>query len=133
MVFCSINIIQEKNNIITKSVILKDICFPKLYKDFFDIPLYNDLVSCLKYFPDFMNLTISSSCLIIDELIEDGFFGEDWEDFFHDTLNEMVESVFYNPEEFDFSIKPESQEKFIELLSAPVQELLYQETHITFY
>lgn len=123
---------EEKNNILTRSAILKDICFPKLYRDFFSIPLYNDLVSYLKFFPDFMNLTISSSCLVIDELIEDGFLGEDWENFLLNTLNKMAESVFYNPKEIDFSVKPESQEKFMELLSAPVQELLYQEAHITF-
>ncbi len=122
----------EKDKILTRSVILKDICFPKLYKDLFDISFDDELVFCVEHFPDFMNITVSSCCLVIDELIEHGFMGDDWEIVFLNLLNEMTEHVFYNPKEIDFSITPKSQEKFMELLSAPVRDILDSENVITF-
>lgn len=46
-------------------------------------------------------------------------------------LYELTEKVFYNPAEIDYTTLPESQDAFIKILSAPVQDLL-QKAGITF-
>lgn len=115
---------DEKHEILTKSIILKDIHFPKLYKDFAALPVYSDIELCANYFPVFQNLIVTSNCLIIDELIENGYLGSDWKLFFYDTINGMVKNVFYDPEKIDYTITPESQREFMEILAAPVHSLL---------
>ena len=36
----------------------------------------------------------------------------------------MVKNVFYDPEKIDYTITPESQREFMEILAAPVHSLL---------
>lgn len=85
-----------------------------------------NLELCIKEFPNLRFLLDFSFCLLLEDLICSGFWGEDeWEAIFFDILNEMCEKVFYNQNEIDFSSTPESQENFIALLSAPIQALLF--------
>ena len=116
----------EREDTLYKSIILNNINFPKLYNDLFNLPLYMDLNLCIKEFPNLRFLLDFSFCLLLEDLICSGFWGEDeWEAIFFDVLNGMCEKVFYNQKEIDFSSTPESQENFTALLSAPVQELFF--------
>lgn len=71
-------------------------------------------------FRTFLRGFIMSSCLIMDELVEQGIFGEDWEKLFINEVNEQFDSVLYDPHELDFSITKDSQKQFERLLHAPV-------------
>lgn len=116
----------EREDTLYKSIILNNIYFPKLYNDLFNLPPYMNLELCIKEFPNLRFLLDFSFCLLLEDLICSGFWGEDeWEAIFFDILNEMCEKVFYNQNEIDFSSTPESQENFIALLSAPIQALLF--------
>ncbi len=121
----------DKDAVLTKSIILKDIFFPKLYRKLFDLHAYPDIESCAKNFQSLNHSIVISSCLIFDELIEKGYLGDDWKDFLDNILYELTEKVFYNPAEIDYTTLPESQDAFIKILSAPVQDLL-QKAGITF-
>jgi hypothetical protein len=110
----------EEDAIFKKSIILNSIYFPHLYRDFSLIDNYVSMSFCIQLFYNFMNIIVSSSCLIIDALIQEGYFGDCWYDFFCQTINEMTTSVFYDPKEIDYSITPESQEKFIRIITNPV-------------
>jgi len=117
---------SERENILYKSIILKNIDFPKLYNDLFDLPPYIDSNLCINEFPNLRFLLNFSLCLILEDLICSGFWGEEeWETLFFDVLNGMCEKVFYSPKEIDFSNSPKAQENFMALLSAPAQALLF--------
>ncbi len=60
------------------------------------------------------------SLLIIDKTREKGYLGDNWKEQFLDIINNMTESVFYNPKDISYTIAPESQEKFEKLLSTPI-------------
>lgn len=113
----------EKRTILLKSLALINIHFPKLYKDFVALNIdqtaeYASLFYGFRYFVE------TSSRLIIDELVEKDYFGKDWESVFLNIINEMTESVFYNPKEIDCTVAPESDEIYKELLSYPVRIIL---------
>ena len=72
-------------------------------------------------------MVVGPACLVIDEFVEKGCFGDDWESLFIQMTNEMAESVFYAPSEIDFTVTDGSQEKFQELLDAPVRLRVSQE------
>ena len=116
----------EEIDILRKSILLNDIHFPKLYQAFSNLSDVKYTAFCANRFSCFIDLVVSSSRLIIDELIEKSFFGEDWENMFLDTIDKMTESVFYDPKQFDYTVTPGSQEKFKKVISAPVCELLYR-------
>lgn len=101
------------------TVILGNTSFPKLYKDFSSLP-YCEAELYADEFPRFLQEIVISSCLIIDELIEKGAFGDDWENLFRNTLNEMAEDVLYDPSQLNFTISEGAQEKFEKLLAPPV-------------
>jgi hypothetical protein len=115
---------EEENRAIEKTIALNDIYFPKLYQDFSSYDDITYTASCASRFNSLNNVVVSSSRLIIDALIEKEYFGEDWETLFLDTINEMTESVFYNPDEIDYTVTAESQEKFAKILSALVRRIL---------
>lgn len=114
----------EERDVLAKSIILKDIHFPKVYKDFASLSNISLIQDYACIFFMIRNLVTDSFYLIMDELIEKGYLGDDWESIFLDIINEMTENVFYDPTEIDYSILPKSQEKFMKLLDAPVRALL---------
>ena len=118
---------DEENCILRKSIILNDIWFPSLYRDFGLLCFYEEMERCARVFPDFLNTVLYSACLIIDELVEKGHLGEQWEALFIKMTNEMAERVFYNPSDIDFNNYPGAQEKFMKILDAPVRNLVFQE------
>lgn len=121
--------VDEESDILIKSIILKDICFPKVYESLAELPLH-DLEICAKNFWGLLQATNVSSCLILDEVVEKGILGNDWEAFFRTTINKMAESIFYKPCELEFTITTESQENFMDFISAPVNFLVYRETGV---
>lgn len=122
----------EENNIIKRSVILNDLHFPKLYQDFAALTDPRYTAFCSNMFYLFIDVVVGSSRLIIDELVENNFFGEDWEKIFLDIINEMTERVFYDPKKIDYTVAPGSQEKFTKVISNPVCDLLYRNAGLTF-
>ena len=112
----------EEEHIIKESVILKDIHFPKVYQDFRSSN--NDMILRVATFKSFRDSIVGTCRLVIDEFVEKGTLGDDWEELFLNAINEMAEGVFYRPDEIDFIIKPGSQKMFEKVLSAPVNWVL---------
>ena len=115
---------DEEKDILVKSIILKDIHYPKVYKDFAsfsDLPLIQNYT---QVFNKFRYMIIISFYLVMDEVIEKGYLGENWEKLFLDMINGMTENVFYDPKKIDYTVAPGSQERFMEILDAPVRSLL---------
>jgi len=117
---------EEELDFLTKSVVLKAITFPKLRKIILSLPKCY-MEACAAEFPRYLKDIACSSCLILDELVESGAFGENWEDLFRSIVNEMAPSVLYNPQEIDFSVTEESQKKYMKVLSFPVLYMLSEE------
>ena len=113
---------------IEKSISLNGLHFPKVYQDFssFDDSAYT--VSCANIYYKLRDAVVGASRLVYDSLIDIGCLGEDWESLFLNTINDMTERVFYDPEKIDYTVTPESQEKFMELISAHVRAKILHST-----
>lgn len=74
--------IDEEQDILTKSFVLKDIPFPKLYEYFGNLENIRQSEIYVRIFWSFMDNLIRSSRLGIDRFVEEGAFGEDWENLF---------------------------------------------------
>jgi hypothetical protein len=115
---------KEKENIILQTIFyLRDIVFPNLYQCFCYIENPANFIKCLKAFYAIRDIVVRTSCLILDKLVEDNHFGDGdkWYYFFLEMTNNMAERVFYDPAKIDYSIAPEAQTKFEQVLSAPIQ------------
>lgn len=121
---------DEEKEILAKSSILNDIFYPKIYEKFSSSLSISDLRYTVSNFLYFRQLLVTSSRLIIDELVEKNYFGENWSNLFLEIINELAEKVFYNINELDFSLsdKPGTQEYFEKIISQPVRDLLFNLT-----
>jgi len=119
-----------EKELLTKFSILNGIYFPKVYEKLGSISNPHHLCMETTNFINFLNCIVTSSKLIIDELVEANYLGDDWNLLFLHTINQMAESVFYNPSELDFSFpdSPNVQEKFEKILTEHVRDLLLQKT-----
>lgn len=129
---------DEKQQACNEFNILHGIYFTKLYNTFTYLLSqasqgllrqfsFDNLKLAIINFNFFLYDVVSTARLIIDELVEKKYFGEDWEDFFLNTINDMTERVFYNPNEIDYTVTSQSQEKYVELLD------LFTKNTIEFY
>ena len=130
--------IDEEDVFLMQSVYLSNISFPKLYKSFASVPLqlrdkFDYVELCADEFPRFLHDIVCTSCLILDELVENGTFGDDWENLFRNVINEMAEDVLYDPAKIDFTTKEGSQEKFEKLLAAPIFAMFCGAAETDFY
>ena len=116
--------IEEEKRILLNTVVLYDIEFTQLYQDFWSIPDSQFMAFCASVFLRFKKVITISSRLIFDAFVEKSCFGEKWEALFLDTINKLAEGVFYNTEELDYTIKPESQLAFEKILSEYVNVIL---------
>ena len=117
----------EEIRILNESIAMDKIWFPRLYEHFALLFNYEDMGLGAEVFLEFLNMVVGSACLVIDELVEKGCFGDDWESLFIQMTNDAAESVFYAPSEIDFTATDGSQKKFQELLDAPVRLRVSQE------
>lgn len=110
---------EEEADLLLKMICLDEICFPKIYEALLHTPL--DLIA--QYTEEYLQMWITDtiiSNLILDELVEKNFFGENWCALFLDKVNEMAEEVLYNPQTVEFFEEEYAQEKFVRLLHAGV-------------
>lgn len=112
--------IGQKNYVLQCSIFMNGLIFPKLYQYFSSFNNYTRIAFYSETFSQLCNDIVIASRLAIDEFIEYGILGEDWETLLLKITNEMVEDVIYNPEEIDYSVTPASQEMFVKNISAPV-------------
>lgn len=110
---------EEEAETLLKTVYLDDICFPAIYEKLFMLPLAL-IGQFAEAFSQYIMRFAVESCLILDELIEDGVFGNSWETLFRDMSNELAEMILYDPTTIDFSATEASQVKFRRLLHAGV-------------
>jgi len=115
---------DERENVLRKSAILKDICFPKLYEYFSCIQTYEQMICYTNTYLLFIEDLVRTSRLIIDKFIDSNLFGEHWDAFFLNMINEMAESVLYNPTTIDYSVTTDSQSAFKDIISAPVKRTI---------
>lgn len=117
--------LEEEANFLLKTVYLDEICFPKVYEDLLHNPC--DLVR--EYAEEVLRVwrtgTVISN-LILDKLVEEKAFGENWDTLFLNKVNKMTEKVLYDPKKVEFFTSEHAQEKFIRLLHAGV----FIETHV---
>ena len=117
---------EDEAKTLLKTVYLDDICFPSIYEKLFVLPF--PLVELFaEVFSQYIIRFAVESCLILDELIEDGVFGNNWETLFRDMSNELAETVLYDPQSVDFSTTEKSQQKYHRLLHAKVQVEIFGE------
>ena len=116
----------KETMLLNEAVALNNIWFPRLYEDFSSLSTYEEQALHIGTFLEFLNMVVGSACLVIDELVEKGCFGDDWESLFIQMTNEMAESIFYAQSEIDFTVSDGSQEKFRELLDEPIRRLVSQ-------
>lgn len=112
---------EEETDLLLRMVYLDEICFPKIYEAL----LHNPVNLVEKYAGEFLHIwqeETFKSGLILDELVEKGFWGEDWETLLRNKVNGMAEEVFYDPQKVDFFIadQAQAQEKFARILHAGV-------------
>ena len=90
----------------------------------------NELRCTVSNFLRFRQLLVTSSRLIIDELVEKNYFGENWSNLFLEIINELAEKVFYNISDIDFTLShtPSTQKYFEEIILQPVRDLLFNLT-----
>lgn len=119
----------EAERIIDLAIQMNDIIFPQLYEYFGNLPDAMQTQLYANTFWLFMDEVVQSSRLVMDKFVEDGIFGEDWEQFFLETTNKLAETVLYEPSEINDSIVPESQRDFQIYLLAPIDRLLRYEKH----
>ena len=115
---------MEADCIIQQAMVMKNIVFPKLYEHFGNQPNIMCTQSYAHIFLEFVVEVVHSSRLIIDKFVEDGTFGEDWEQIFLETTNELAETVLYDPSKINYSVTPESQREFMIYLLEPVDCLI---------
>lgn len=116
----------EAERVIQQAMVMENIVFPKLYKYFANLPDISYTQICANIFWLFMNEAVHASRLIIDKFVEAGTFGEDWEQLFLKTTNELAETVLYDPSEINDSITPKSQQEFEKYLFESVDLLIRQ-------
>lgn len=118
---------EQAERIIRKAMLAGNIVFPKLYELFSNLPNVDLVRIYTDTFLSFVDEVVRSSRLIIDKLVEDGVFGENWIQLFLKTTNELAETVLYDPAEINYSLAPESQREFQIYLLEPVdQQIAYK-------
>lgn len=117
----------ERERIVEQSIRMDKIVFPKLYEHFCNLPDIDLAQAYANTFWMFMDEVVQSSRLIIDKFVEDGIFGEDWEQLFLETTNELAKAVLYNPSAINYSLTPESQQEFQIYLLEPVDYRIKRE------
>lgn len=110
---------EEEIQALLKMVWLDDVCFPSIYERLFDLPLQITQMYA-EVFSEYLERTVILGCLILDELVEQGAFGDAWEKLFIDVSNKMAETVLYDPEKINFEVTEKSQQKFMRILHASV-------------
>lgn len=114
---------QEKEEILVESLALRDICFPQVRDKFCHRPL-DDTQFFIRQFMLFSASFIWLSRLLIDKLIEGGYFGKNWEALFLEEINSLATRVLYDPASVDYSVKPGTQEAFEMLLTIQVKAVV---------
>ena len=109
----------QKNYVLQSSIMMNGLIFPKLYQYFSSFNNYTRIAFYSETFSQLCNDIVIVSRLAIDEFIEYGILGEDWENLLLKITNEIAEDVMYNPEKIDYSVTPASQEMFVRNISAP--------------
>ena len=118
----------ELDRTLKTSDILKRTLFPKIHDKLSMIDDYFNMAFWEQTFRLLNHLISVASSLIIDEMIDEGHFGSDWENFIVGTINGMTEKVFYNPDKILLMAdteSPDAQRKFETLISFPVCEMYY--------
>ena len=113
---------EDENTFLAKTTLLRGIEFPAIYQSLFPMPL-DILADCCQDFLVFRSTIEMAGCLVLDELVERGVFGEDWEGLFRSVTNELASTVLYDIDKLDFTITEASQAAFEKILAAPVQPL----------
>ena len=116
---------DEEAVLLDKFIKLEGIVFPKIYEYFYNLKTLKQLSFYANAFRCFISDFDIPFLLVLDKFIEDGVLGDNWEDLLVSKINDMVETVLYNPDKIDYSVKPESQEMFFHDLFTPVHNKMW--------
>lgn len=111
---------MERTIALVRSYSMEDIHFPNVRAYFGEIEDNEIFDFCISQFKSLMTIARISTMLVINGFIQNGYLGDDWYDFFLDTLNEMAEDVLYSPKDIDYSCSHEAKELFKKILSFPI-------------
>ena len=110
---------EEQNRCLLSTVAIDTIWFPKVSEQLWYIPSLEQRALYAKLFMRLMENSVHMSLLFFDQLIEDGIFGDDWENLFSGTINDMTPYVFYDPQAVKWPQTPDLQDVFMKVISTP--------------
>lgn len=118
----------EESIILDKSKELRGIVFTKVYEYFYNLKTYNQLSFYTCTFHCFINDFVDPFLLVLDKFIEDGVLGDDWENLLVKKMNDLAETVLYDPDKinYPYSVTPESQKMFFRNLFSPVYNKMWR-------
>lgn len=124
---------SEEAAFLDRCIAASGICFPRLYNYFWNFNDLQDIKFYTQTFLLFMNDVVQTGRLILDKFVEDGYLGRNWKTLFLNTINGLVDSVFYDPKKIDYTVESRSQEMFINSILAPVNTRIYEKIKIYHY
>ena len=121
----------DEFNLLHEYSVLNNVHFTSVYHKFREIDNLQEMTLITTAFTNYLKQFVISSQLIIDKLIDDGYFGSNWESLFLEIINEMADKVFYTSDNIEYSTTAKSQEKFEKLLLNNVAHLVSSEVYRT--
>ena len=122
---------DEEAVLLDRFIKLEGIVFPKVYEYFYNLKTLKQLSFYANAFRCFINDFDIPFLLVLDKFIEDGVLDDNWEDLLVSKMNEMAETVLYDPDKIDYSITPESQEMFFDDLFTPVYNKMWRAIRVS--
>ena len=116
----------DEEKILTEFISLNTLWFPELYNQFSIFSDSENMKFLADEFSNFLTGIVVAACLVIDELVEKGHLGDDWEALIISITNDMAERVFFSPSRINTTAPEGTEEKFIKLLNEPVWRPVFQ-------
>lgn len=124
---------DEEAVLLDKFIKLEGIVFPEVYEYFYNLKTFEQLSFYADTFHSFTNDFVSPFLLVLDKFIENGVLGDNWEDLLVKKMNDMTETVLYDPDKIDYSVTHESQEMFFHDRFTPVYNKMRRSIRLSRY
>lgn len=114
---------EERSKLIRIFYHLNDIVFPHIKTFLFSLFLTNEKYAWIfLYFFNILKTGALNQCLLIlDDLVDNEYFGNEWEELFREITNELAEYVLYDPEDVHYEFNTQSEKAFKDILSGLVK------------
>lgn len=119
-------------NVINRFYKLRNIVSFPLYLNIYPLFIVNETYvdEYVCFYNQLEQMGIESCLLLLDELIEKEYLGEDWQELFRVMTNQKAQDVLYNPATVKCDINLDSQQAYEKILSGFVEIVLKQHDRI---